>query len=218
MLQTVIFDMDGVLVDSEPVIEAAAMRGLAEFGVTARPEDFAPFIGAGEDRYIGGVAEKHGLAYRVEMKRRVYEIYLEIVADMIEIYPATLASLARLRSAGWRLGLASSADLVKVRANLRAAGIAESTFGVLVTGEDVERKKPFPDIFLQAARALGAEPSGCVVVEDALNGVRAAKAAGMRCVAVSTSFTEAALREAGADDVAAEIGAAADWLLNEGFE
>src|SRR5208283_5879542 len=69
----VLFDMDGVLVDSEPIINAAAIRALAEFGIKARPEDFQPFVGAGENRYLGGVAELHGKTFVPEMKRRTYD-------------------------------------------------------------------------------------------------------------------------------------------------
>ena len=78
----VLFDMDGVLVDSEPIICAAAMRALAEFGVHARPEDFVPFIGAGDDRYVGGVAEQYGKTYILDMKRRTYDWYLKLLPEM----------------------------------------------------------------------------------------------------------------------------------------
>lgn len=67
----IIFDMDGVLVDSEPVIRMAAIRGLKEYGVFAKPEDFDPFVGAGEDRFVGGVSEKYGVPYVPEMKALV---------------------------------------------------------------------------------------------------------------------------------------------------
>ena len=208
MFEAVIFDMDGVLVDSEPVIEEAARRGLAEYSVDARHEDFLPFVGAGEDRYIGGVAEKYGLAYKTEMKRRVYEIYLEIVDGMIRTYPGVVRVLQGLRAAGVRLALASSADRIKVEANLRAAGIPEALFDALVSGEDVVNKKPAPDIFLEAARRLAIGPARCAVVEDAVNGVRAAKAAGMFCVALTTSFPVEALRAAGADRVEPDLAGA----------
>ena len=82
MNTAVIFDMDGVLVDSEPIINAAAIRALAEFGIEARPEDFEPFVGAGEDRYVGGVAELHGKAYVLEMKHRTYDWYLKLLPEM----------------------------------------------------------------------------------------------------------------------------------------
>jgi len=199
MTQAVIFDMDGVLTDSEPVINEAAIRGLREYGVSPDPEDFSPFVGMGEDRYIGGVAEKHGLAYRVEMKRRVYEIYLEILPDLLRSFPGVHELLACLRGREVALAVASSADRIKVAANLRGIGVELGWFGAVITGEDVVARKPAPDIFLAAAAGLGVPPAACCVVEDALSGVAAAKAAGMRCVAVATSFPVAALREAGAD-------------------
>jgi len=120
-IQGVIFDMDGVLTDSEPVINAAAIAGLREYGVCAAPEDFAPFVGMGEDRYIGGVAEKYGLAYLPEMKRRVYEIYLEILPAASIVFPGVHRLLSDVRDAGLSMAVASSADRVKVVANLEAA-------------------------------------------------------------------------------------------------
>ncbi len=201
-----LFDMDGVLVDSEPVITKAAIEGLLRFGVRAREEDFKPFTGMGEIRFIGGVAEKYGVPYRPEMKDLVYDIYLTLVDDALYVYKDTRGTLAALRQTGCRLALASSADRVKVSANLRVAGIPEDTFGALVTGNDVERKKPEPDIYLAAAAAIGADPAFCIVVEDAVSGVQAAKSAGMLCVAVRTSFPDEALLAAGADALADDIG------------
>jgi HAD superfamily hydrolase (TIGR01509 family) len=199
MIRAVIFDMDGVLTDSEPVINAAAIAGLREYGINPKPEDFHPFVGTGEDRYIGGVAAKYGLTYIPEMKRRVYEIYLEILPGMIRAFPGAQELLRTLRAQSIRLAVASSADRVKVEANLRAIRVDLSWFGAVVVGEDVERKKPAPDIFLTAARRLGVTPTACCVVEDAVNGVRAAKSAGMRCVAVEQSFPAAVLAPAGPD-------------------
>ncbi|OGV72746.1 MAG: hypothetical protein A3K19_02915 [Lentisphaerae bacterium RIFOXYB12_FULL_65_16] len=197
--RAVIFDMDGVLTDSEPVINAAAIAGLKEFGVAAQPEDFLPFVGAGEDRYIGGVAELYGVRYTPAMKKRVYEIYLEMLPDRIRAFPGVHELLDRLDAAGLKVAVASSADRIKVEANLRAIGIRLERFAVLVVGEDVARKKPAPDIYLAAARKMGLTPGACCVVEDALNGVQAAKAAGMRCVAVEQSFPADQLRTVGPD-------------------
>src|SRR5712691_4107288 len=78
--RAVIFDMDGVLVDSESLINAAAIAMFREKGLVVQPEDFLPFVGAGEDRYIGGVAEKYGFPLDLSVaKRRTYEIYLDLV-------------------------------------------------------------------------------------------------------------------------------------------
>lgn len=198
--------MDGVLVDSEPVILAAAIRGLADFGVIAQPEDFIPFIGAGEIKFIGGVAEKYGVAYHPTMKDRVYEIYLQIVEQTLRLYPGTPAYLRRLIDAGLRLALASSADRIKVDANLRVAGIPAEWFAVLLSAEDVQHKKPHPEIYAAAAARLSLSPEQCIVVEDALNGIRAAKAAGIRCYALTTTFAPAELKKESPDFIAADLG------------
>ena len=198
--QAVIFDMDGVLVDSEPVINEAAIQGLKEFGVEAKPEDFIPFIGTGEDRYIGGVAEKYGVKYKVEMKKRVYEIYLTIVEEKIKIYEGIKELIKKLIKDEYTLALASSADKIKVEANLSAANICTSVFSALITGDDVENKKPAPDIYLAAAKKINIDPSHCIVIEDALNGIEAGKKAGMKNIGVATSFDKQQILKAGADD------------------
>lgn len=211
-IDAVIFDMDGVLTDSEPVITKAAMLALAEFGVSASEADFHPFTGTGEDRFIGGVAELHGVPYRLEMKKRTYEIYLDIVDAEIVIYPGIPEMLAILAGMGIRMAVASSADAVKVQANLRAAGIGLNLFSAVCSGEDVVHKKPAPDIFLLAADKLGVSPEMCLVVEDAISGVKAAGAAGMRCVGISTSFPRKTLLAAGVADVLAETRMVAQYL------
>jgi beta-phosphoglucomutase len=200
MIKAVLFDMDGVLVDSEPIINAAAIRALAEFGIRARPEDFEPFVGAGEDRYVGGVAELHGKAYILEMKRRTYDWYLKLLPEMGKAFPGARNLVELLRRHGIACAVASSADRIKVEANLKTVlGVSLDIFAALVTGEDVVRRKPHPDIFIEAARRLGLPSEACYVVEDAIHGVQAAKAAGMRCVAVATSFSPESLAAAGAD-------------------
>ncbi|HRT08934.1 MAG TPA: HAD-IA family hydrolase [Candidatus Paceibacterota bacterium] len=196
-IRAVIFDMDGVLTDSEPLINAAAVAMFRERGLAVQPEDFAPFVGAGEDRYLGGVAEKYSFALDLaDAKRRTYEIYLEMVPKRLERFPGAVELVEGCRRAGLRVAVASSADRVKVEANLRQIGLPWETWDAVVAGEDVAAKKPAPDIFLVAAGRLGVAPGCCVVVEDAVNGVRAAKAAGMRCVAVAQTFGAERLQEA----------------------
>ena len=189
-IRGILFDMDGVLVDSEPVIKAAAIACLEEYGIHAKAEDFVPFIGAGEDRFIGGVAEKYGLTYKTDMKKRTYDIYDTLVYEHLHIFDGIVDTLETLSKRGYRLALSTSADRRKAIINLKVAGIAFDLFDAILSGENVERKKPDPEIFLSSAKAIGIAPENCLVVEDAINGVVAAHSAGAKAAAVLTSFTK----------------------------
>ena len=213
----VIFDMDGVLVDSEPFICKAAMMMFAEKGLTVKPEDFLPFVGAGENRYVGGVAEKYGFPINIEQdKKRTYDIYLEIIKGQLKPLPGVREFIAQCREMGIKIAVASSADLRKVRGNLTEIGLPLETFDAVVTGEDVVNKKPAPDIFIVAAKKIGLDPKTCLVVEDAVNGVQAAKAAGARCLGLMTSFNADQL--AGADWLAANLAGVPAAVLNWGSD
>ncbi len=213
MIRAVIFDMDGVLIDSEEYICRAAIEFLATKGVNAKPEDFKPFIGAGEDRFIGGVAEKYGLQLDLEQaKKETYTIYGGLIRGHLGPLPGAIEFIARCRDRGLRLAVASAADLMKVEINLRQIGCSPETFDAIVTGSDVTHKKPHPEIFLTAAAHLGVPPEECLVVEDAVNGVRAGRAAGCRCLGITTSFSPEELHEA--DWHAPDLAHAPDDCLN----
>ena len=189
LIQAVIFDMDGVLTDSEPLINAAAVAAFKELGVIVQPEDFLPFVGTGEDRYLGGVAAKHRVQVDIPaLKKRTYEIYLELVPTRLVAFPGATDFVQLCRKAGFKTAVASSADFIKIEANLHKIDLPPSGWDAVVCAEDVVHKKPAPDIFLAAARKLGVSPAACVVIEDAVNGIQAAKAAGMYCIAVAQSF------------------------------
>ena len=196
-IHAVIFDMDGVLTNSEPLINAAAIAMFKEKGLTVQPDDFLPFVGTGEERYVAGVAEKYHFPLDSSAaKQRTYEIYLALVPSQLEAFPGVHHLVHSLRQVGLRLAVASSADRIKVAANLQKIGFPLESWDAVVTGELVEHKKPAPDIFLIAAQHLGVAPTECVVVEDAVNGIQAAKAAGMRCVAVAQTFPSEHLQAA----------------------
>ena len=196
-IRAVIFDMDGVLADSEPLINAAAIAMFKEKGLVVQPDDFLPFVGAGEDRYIGGVAEKYHFPLDVpQAKKRTYEIYLDLVPTKLEAFPGVQSLIQTCRRAGLLVAVASGTDQIKVAASLQKIGLPEDVWDAVVSGNDVKRNKPEPDIFLSAAGNLGVAPEDCVVVEDSVNGIRAAKAAGMRCVAVAQTFPADRLQEA----------------------
>ena len=189
--------MDGVLVDTERQICQAAIQMFNELGVTVQPDDFIPFVGAGENRYLGGVADKYGIHLDIDTaKFRTYTIYGEIVHGRLEPIAGVREFITRCHEKGLKTAVATSADRMKMEINLREIGLPAETFDATVNGLEVEHKKPSPDIYLTAAKKIGVEPNHCLVVEDAINGIEAAKAAGMYCLALTTSFNDDQLKHA----------------------
>jgi len=203
--KAILFDMDGVLIESEFLMRATAIQSLADYGVQAQHEDFLEFTGMGEDRFVGGVAEKYGLKYEFAMKERAYDYYGQRVKAEAHIPEGVKEMLETLHAKGITLAVCSAADLRKVRYNIQAIGVDESLFTALVTGSDVARKKPFPDIYLEGARRVGMDPKDCLVVEDAVSGIQAAHAAGMDAVGIPSTFTPDQLKEK----------AAPEYILNQ---
>ena len=213
MIKGVIFDMDGVLVSSEEFMVECAKAALEKYGVFPEKEDFEPFVGAGEDRFIGGVSEKYGVPYKTEMKEFAYSVYVEKAETGVRRFKEIPELFQRLHDAGLLIAIASSADEIKVRTNIRVAGIPESTISAFLTGSQVERKKPFPDIFIEAANRLGLAPENCIVIEDAVNGIQAASAAGMISIGVTGSFPAETLLAEGAYHTVDETRDVAEWIL-----
>ena len=204
----VIFDLDGTLADSEPWIMRATSQMLREqYGITVNiPGDFRPFFGTGEEKLITGVAGRHGVNLTMPRdKERVYDLYLELIRGQMKPVNGAVEFVHACRAAGLKTAIASSGDDRKVQANLQQIGLPPDQFTIVVTGSGVKQKKPDPEIFLLAAKRLGLSPAQCLIVEDATSGVQAAKAAGSECLAVTTSFDEAALRGVGADFIATDF-------------
>ena len=193
--KAILFDMDGVLIESEFLMRHSAIQALAEYGIEAKHEDFVEFTGMGEDKFVGGVAEKYGHAYTFDMKERAYDYFGQQVKEMAHVPEGVKEMLEALHAKGFVMAVCSAADLRKVRYNIQAIGVDESIFSALVTGSDVARKKPFPDIYLEGARRIGMEPKNCLVIEDAISGIQAAHAAGMDAVGVPTTFSKEELAE-----------------------
>jgi HAD superfamily hydrolase (TIGR01509 family) len=197
MIRGILFDMDGVLVDSESFICKSAVLMFGELGLKVSPADFIPFVGMGENRYIGGVAEKYGLSVDImQAKARTYQIYKTIIKGKLTALPGVREFIDKCRKKGFKLAVATSADQVKMEANLNEINLLPDLFNATVNGLEVENKKPHPDIYLKASERLGLKPEECLVVEDALSGIKAAAAAGCKCLAVTSSFAKNELAEA----------------------
>lgn len=182
---SVIFDLDGTLVDSEPNYFEAGRQTLAEQGIT-------DFTWAEHERYVGistreTVAlwqERYGLrppldALLADMNRR----YLELARAATHVYPEMRKFVELLAAEGASMAVASGSSPAAIEAILTGTGLA-AHLTTVVSADEVAHGKPAPDVFLEAARRLEADPADCVVLEDAAPGAAAAHAAGMRCIAV----------------------------------
>lgn len=215
MIRGIIFDMDGVLLDSEPATALASVRGMADFGIHADPEDFREFCGMGEKAYFGGVAAKYGGEYSQEMKDRIYEYYVKDAEKDIILFDGVPDIIRTLHEKGYKIAVASGSLPIKVNTNIRAGKLPKACFSAIITAADVEKQKPDPEIFLKAAKALGLEPSECIVCEDAVSGVTGAVAGGMQVLGITTTFPEARLKELGATYTASHIRALLEILACE---
>ncbi len=196
-LKAVLFDMDGVLADSEELIFQAARKMFGEHGIEVHHEDFRPYLGTGEDSYLGNVARKYG--YAMDMARdkaRTYEIYAQLAPGNLKLFPGASEFIGSCRKKNLRLAVATSADEYKMKVNLKALDLDDNAFDETVNGLEVTRKKPDPEIYLKAASKLHVNPSECLVVEDAVSGIEAAKSAGMYCLAVTNSYGRKELGQA----------------------
>ena len=204
-IKGIIFDMDGVLVDSEMVMANASVLGMKDYNIDASPEDFVPYFGTDDKTYFGSVVRQHGGEYTQEIAEHIYDIYCEIAPAQIITFPKVPETLAKIHEKGYKTAIASSSIKRKLDVNISSAGINLESLDAVVCGSDVKNKKPDPEIFLKAAEKLGLAPENCLVAEDAISGVKAAKAAGMYCFGVTTTFDGDYLKELGADITGAGI-------------
>ena len=184
-VDAVIFDMDGVLVDSEPLHYATTNAVLARRGVRLDAQDYEGLKGLTDVALFERLGARFGLpeAPRALAAERVGNVLLAMAEGVLLPIEGALECLITLQAEGLRLALASSATRSQVALVVERLGLARLLRAV-VSSDDVARGKPAPDLFLEAASRLGVPPADCLVVEDAVLGVVAARAAGMAAVAV----------------------------------
>ncbi|HVO12990.1 MAG TPA: HAD family phosphatase [Vicinamibacteria bacterium] len=181
----VLWDLDGTLVDSAGYHWIAWHDTLAAFGRSVTPSDFAHAFGKRNDEILRGLFGEALAADWIERvadaKERAYRRLLK--ERGLAALPGALEWLARLRAAGWKQALASSAPRPNIDAVFEVLGLAR-WLDAVVSADEVGRGKPDPLLFLEAARRIGVAPEGCVVVEDAPAGIEGARRAGMRSIGV----------------------------------
>ncbi|MFE2088832.1 HAD family hydrolase [Streptomyces sp. NPDC002596] len=182
---SVIFDLDGTLVDSEPNYYEAGRRLLARHGVPDFTwEHHTRYIGISTRETLTALRAEYGIATPVdELLAGQDALYLELARSSTEVFPEMRKFVERLHQEGIATAVASGSSRAAIEAVLAGTGLG-AYVTTYVSADEVAHGKPAPDVFLEAARRLGAAPGDCVALEDAAPGVAAAHAAGMRCIAV----------------------------------
>ena len=194
MAWALVFDVDGVVADTETLNARASVQMFQDlYGVAVQPEDFRPFIGTGDERYVEGVAEKYGVTIDTQaaVTRRAERFFELLVSEPLPAMDGVMALVEAARARpDMKLAIATSGQKAKQFPVIEGTGLLLDWFDVVITGDLVTRKKPDPEIYALAAKTLGLPPKRCVVFEDAPAGVQAAIAAGCWCVGVTSSVDQ----------------------------
>jgi HAD superfamily hydrolase (TIGR01509 family) len=221
---SVVFDLDGTLVDSEPNYYEAGRRTLAAYGV---PDftwaDHEEYVGISTQETVADWKRRYGLRAPVEeLLAAKNRRYLELARTSTRAYPEMRKFVELLAGEGVPLAVASGSSPQAIEAILSCTGL-DAYLRTVVSADEVAHGKPAPDVFLEAARRLGASPADCVVLEDAAPGAASAHAAGMRCIAVPYVAAQADAPEFATAGLLLRGGqaeftarAAYDWLTGEG--
>jgi HAD superfamily hydrolase (TIGR01509 family) len=196
----VIFDCDGVLVDSERISVRVGVGVLAEHGWRITEEEFAArFVGCSAEEFERGIAEHLGADLAREWDSRYADRFRSAFESDLEAVQGVVEVLQALEARGVPTCVASNSDHRHIEHVLALVGLRDRLAGRVFSARDVAAGKPAPDLFLHAARSLGTDPHDCVVVEDSPFGAMAARAAGMRCYGYAGGLTPARrLSEVGA--------------------
>lgn len=190
MTRAVIFDMDGVIVDSEPLHYESEKRVLSQLGYEFPREIHRKYIGyANEHDFWQDLQNELGVSLNIQTLILEKQDYFFKHLSRITIIKPALTLLKKLKQATIPIALASSSSNELIHKVLDRFSL-KPFFSVIQSGDDVENGKPAPDIFLFTAKKLGVKPRECIVIEDSLNGVKAGKAAGMIVVAVPNEYTK----------------------------
>ena len=210
-IKGIVFDMDGVLIDSEPVHIDAWNEVVAEFDLHFDTEWFHQWIGVSDRNFTTKLVQDYNLPIApdtlLQEKRRVFE---SKIAESVLAHKGVKENLPRLNAYG--LAVATSSNRTGAMMSLQGAGLFDF-FQYVITADDVVNHKPNPDCYLKAAASLGYLPSECIGIEDSVSGIKAAKAAGMFVIGIATSLPAHYLTEA--DLVLENTEGAIQWILNQ---
>ncbi|MBI2039768.1 HAD family phosphatase [Candidatus Microgenomates bacterium] len=197
MIKAVIFDMDGVITRTEAIQSGAESQVFATIGIHITPEEIInSYSGWKDTEMFKDMAKRHLIKDIEKLRKKKWEIVYKKLSDKsIPLVPGSLDLIEKLQKHGYPLALASSTNQKFISIILSSLSIKEK-FSAVVSGDEVKQGKPNPEIFLLTSKKLGISSSDCLVIEDAPSGIKAAKAAGMKCIAIATSVTKDKLQNA----------------------
>ena len=197
MIEAILWDLDGVLVDTACFHYQAWRQLLSELGLTLSEEEFRRTFGLRNDLIFRGLLGEVPEEEMDRLSERKEALFRQFAAGRVSPLPGAVELVRRARERGLRMALVTSTPRANIDLVLVGAGLS-GAFDTIVTAEDVSRGKPDPEGFLLAARRLGVAPEGCLVIEDAPGGIEGARRAGMRSLAVTTTHAREDLAAADA--------------------
>jgi beta-phosphoglucomutase family hydrolase len=195
VIEAVLWDLDGVLVDTAPVHFLAWRELMAALGRELSEDEFRRGFGLRNDAILRSLLGELPEERVDELSRRKEAMFRDQIRGNVAPIGGAVPLLARLREAGKRTAIVSSTPRENIDVLLHSLGL-KVAFDAIVAAEDVTRGKPDPEGYLLAAKSLGVEPQGCVVIEDAPGGVEAAKRAGMKCIGLAAARAPESLARA----------------------
>ena len=197
MLKAVIFDMDGIVFNTEPVYDKSTKLFLLRYDVKLKREDLDPFRGRGSIKHLMYLKEKYNLKdsldYLIKERRKVYE---ELTKKGIKTFSGIKKILEELKKNKIKIGLATSSTYTSTKENFKHSKLNKKLFNIIVTRDEIKNTKPNPEIFLRTIKKLQVKIQECVIIEDAVSGVEAGKRAGAKVIAITNSFSESKLKRA----------------------
>jgi HAD superfamily hydrolase (TIGR01509 family) len=183
MIKAVIFDMDGVIIDSEPIYFESDKMTMKYYEKEITDEELNNYVGVTNPAMWVEIREKYKLIAPIEelLEKQFYYKNLLFRNKKLEPIAGIIKLLDELKSCRIKIGLASSSSKDFIELILNSLGVIDY-FDAIISGEEVQNSKPAPDIFKKAAEVLNVEPSSCLVIEDSMHGVKAAKLAEMKCI------------------------------------
>ncbi len=219
MINLVVFDMDGVLIDSEDLSISIGIKFFQKMGRSLEKKDFLPHLGTGEYDFFSGPAKDNGISFDMSQASSFFKSqYKKEIKKKTLALDGAFSFIERVKRAGLKIAIASSAKKWKVEENLRNIGFEPSFFDAVITEEDIKRNKPYSDIYLLALIKCAESCENAVVFEDARGGIRAAKSAGIRTVSLTTTIGKKDAEYEGADAIINNLADIPDFSTAEELE